>query len=164
MLSPKMQDAFNKQMNAEMYSSYLYLAMAAWFENAYLPGFAQWMHAQAKEEWAHAMKFYGHINDRGGRMLLTPIAGPPTDWATTLAVFEDVAKHEAKVTGLIHDLAALAAAEKDPAAAVFLQWFVSEQVEEEASVDAVLAQLKMIGESKSSLLMIDHHMGKRGKE
>ncbi len=164
MISPKMQDALNKQLNAELYSAYLYRSMAAYFESLFLRGLAHWMTVQAGEEEVHAKKFFEFINDRGGRVLLAAIEAPPTEWSSPLAVFEEVYKHEREVTGLIHDLVGLAAKEKDPASHAFLQWFVTEQVEEEASAEEVVAKLKMVGESKGGLLVLDHHLGKRGKE
>jgi len=162
MLSKKMEEALNKQLNAELFSSYLYLAMAACFEARNLPGIAHWLEVQAKEEYGHAMKFYGYINDRRGRVTLAAIAAPPAEWPTPLAAFEAVLAHEQKVTGLIHGLVELAAQEKDPAAGVFLQWFVSEQVEEEKSADAIVAQLKMIGDSPHGLIMLDRALAQRG--
>ena len=164
MLSKKMLAALNQQINAELYSSYLYLSMAAWFESENLKGFARWMHVQAQEENAHAMKFYDYVNDRMARVSLAAIDAPPAEWASAEAAFADTGKHEAKVTGLIQDLAALAAAEKDPATGVFLQWFLSEQVEEEATANDILAKLRMIKGSAGGLLMLDHQLGHRGKE
>ena len=125
MIGKKMQDALNKQINAELYSAYLYLSMAACFEDKNLRGCAGWMQAQAKEEVAHAMKLFGHVVERGGRVTLEAIEAPQTDWATPLAAFEAAYAHEQKVTGLIHSLVALAGSQNDPAAGVFLQWFVS---------------------------------------
>ncbi len=163
MLSKKIQDALNAQINAEMYSSYLYLAMAAHFEAANLKGFANWMQVQATEEYGHAMKFYKYIQDRMGRVTLTAIAAPPAEWASPLAAFEEVARHEAKVTGLINELMNLAQAEKDHATAGVLQWFVNEQVEEEASAADVVNMLKAIKDSTNGLFMIDHQLAKRGR-
>ena len=163
MITEKMQAALNAQMNAEMYSSYLYLSMAAYFESVNLLGFAAWMHVQAKEEWGHAMKFYKFINDRRGRVILRQIEAPPTQWDAALDVFEDVAKHEAKVTGLICKLADQAAEEKDHATAVFVQWFITEQVEEEANVDQIVQTLKAVKGSVGGLYQLDHRLGKRGQ-
>jgi ferritin len=156
-----MEDAINKQINAELYSSYLYLSMAAWFESVNLPGFAKWMEVQAKEEHSHAMKFYKHVNERLGRVKLAAIDAPPTQWNSPLAAFQAVAAHEAKVTSLINALVDRAAKEKDYASNAMLQWFVTEQVEEEANADEIVAKLKMAGDSKGSLLVLDHHLGKR---
>lgn len=161
MLSKKMEEALNKQVNAELYSSYLYLAMAADFEAKNLPGFAHWLEVQAKEENGHAMKFYEYINDRRGRVKLAAIAAPPAEWASPLAAFEAVLAHEQKVTGLINDLVELAAKEKDTATGVFLQWFVTEQVEEEKTADAIVAQLKMIGDKGHGLIMLDRALAQR---
>jgi len=162
-LSKKMEEALNAQINAELYSAYLYLSMATYFESINLPGFAKWMEVQANEEHGHARRIYGHVHERLGRVTLTAIEAPPTEWDSPLAAFEATFAHEQKVTGLIHDLVALAAAEKDNAAGVFLQWFVSEQVEEEASVDAVVQKLKRAGDKGHALLMLDHVLGKRGE-
>lgn len=161
MLSKKMEKALNEQINAEFYSSYLYLAMSAHFESAGLPGCARWMQAQAQEEWFHGMKLYGFVHERGGKVVLKEIAAPPAGWASTLAVFEEVQAHERKVTGLINALLTLALKENDHASAIFLQWFVSEQVEEEASVDAVLNKLKLIGKDASALFTLDGELGQR---
>ena len=160
MLSDKLQDALNGQLNAEYYSSYLYLSMAAHFDSINLPGFAHWMKVQAKEELGHAMKFYEHVTDRRGRVTLSAIAAPATQWKSPLAAFEAAFRHEQKVTGLIADLVKLAAAEKDNATGIFLQWFVTEQVEEEKQTDAVVHQLKLVGDS-AQILMIDHALAQR---
>ena len=161
MLTDKMQTALNGQMNAELYSSYLYLSMNAYFKSVNLDGFANWMYYQAQEELEHAMKFYDFINQRGGRVQLAQIEAPPSDWNSPLAVFEDTLAHEQKVTGLINDLVEVANEERDHASQIFLQWFVSEQVEEEDSVGGVLEQLKLMGEAKGGLFMMDREMAKR---
>jgi ferritin len=161
MMSDKMQDALNGQLNAELYSSYLYLSMASYFLDLNLGGFANWMRVQAQEEDMHAMKFYNFINERGGRILLQAIDGPPTEWDSPLAAFEAVLEHEQKVTGLINDLVELALAEHDHATNIFLQWFVTEQVEEEDSANDVIQQIKMIGEAKGGLFMLDRELGQR---
>lgn len=162
MINPKIEEAFNKQLNAELYASYLYLSMAANFEALNWPGMATWMKAQAQEEYGHAMKFYGAIHERSGRVKLMPIDAPKLEWPAPLAAFEDAYKHECKVTGMINDLMNLALGEKDHAAVVFLQWFVEEQVEEEASVLAIVEQLKRIGDVTGPLFMMDHNLGQRG--
>jgi ferritin len=162
MLSKKMETALNKQINAELYSGYMYLAMSSYFETVNLPGFAAWLKAQAGEELGHAMKLFGYVVERRGTVALDAVDKPPSKWASPLKAFEDVYKHEVKVTGLINKLAELAAAEKDHATGVFLQWFINEQVEEEASADAIVQKLGMIKESSGGLLMLDHHLGKRG--
>ncbi len=161
MLTEKMQKALNGQMNAELYSSYLYLSMNAYFKSVNLDGFANWMYYQAQEELEHAMKFYDFICQRGGRVQLAQIEAPPSEWNSPLAVFEDTLAHEQKVTGLINDLVEIANEERDHASQIFLQWFVSEQVEEEDSVGGVLEQLKLMGEAKGGLFMMDREMAKR---
>jgi ferritin len=161
MLSEKIQNALNGQLHAELYSSYLYLSMNAYFKSINLDGFANWMYAQAQEEMMHAMKFYEFVNQRGGRVLLSAIEAPPTDWDSLQAVFEDTLKHEQKVTGLINDLVEVAMAERDHATQIFLQWFVTEQVEEEESVGNVLEQLKLLGDAKGGLFMMDRELAKR---
>jgi ferritin len=156
-----MQKGLNAQMIAELYSSYLYLSMNAYFKSVNLDGFANWMYAQAQEELMHGMKFYGFINQRGGRVTLAGIAAPPTEWDGPMAVFEDTLKHEQKVTGLINDLVEVALEERDHATQVFLQWFVTEQVEEEDSVGNVIEQLKLLGDAKGGLFMMDRELAKR---
>ncbi|MBN1681520.1 MAG: ferritin [Anaerolineae bacterium] len=161
MLSEKMQAAMNKQINAELHSAYIYLSMSAYFESQNLPGAASWMRVQAQEEVVHAMKFFDFIHERLGRVLLAPVDGVPTEWASPLAVFEDAFKHEQKISGMINDLVNLAVDERDHAANSFLMWFVDEQVEEEASADAVVQQLKLVGDSGHALYMFDHELGAR---
>ena len=161
MLKQEVEKAFNDQMNAEMYSAYLYLSMAAQFEAQDLRGFAQWMKVQAQEEMAHAMKFYAHVNERGGRVLLGAIDAPPAEWATPLAAFQAALEHERKVTGLINKLVRLARKTGDEAAGVFLQWFVTEQVEEEASAGEVVEKLKLVKDSPNALFMMDQQLGQR---
>jgi ferritin len=161
MLNPKIQEAFNKQINAELYSSYLYLSMSAYFESISLKGFANWMRVQAQEEVLHAMKFYTFVNERGGAVNLTAIDGPPVKWDSPLNAFEEVARHEQKVTGMINNLVDLAITERDHAANAFLQWFVTEQVEEEASADEVIQQLKLTGKEGGGLFMIDRELAAR---
>jgi ferritin len=161
MLDKKMETALSKQLNAELYSSYLYLSMSAYFQSINLPGFANWMRVQAQEELVHAMKFYDFINERGGRVNLQQIEGPPTEWSSPLDVFENTYKHEQKVTGLINDLVNLAAEARDHATNIFLQWFVTEQVEEEASADEAVQKLKLVGKDSGGLFMLDGEMGQR---
>jgi ferritin len=161
MLADKMQKALNGQLNAELYSSYLYLSMNAYFKSVNLDGFANWMYYQAQEELEHSMKFYDFIIQRGGKVQLTQIEAPPTEWDSPLAVFEATLAHEQKVTGLINDLVEIALEEHDHATNIFLQWFVSEQVEEEESVGGVLEQLKLMGDAKGGLFMIDRELAKR---
>ncbi|MBN2376627.1 MAG: ferritin [Sedimentisphaerales bacterium] len=161
MISKKLLDAINEQINAEYYSAYLYLSMSAWLEAENLPGFANWMQMQNREETMHATKLYDYILERGGRVQLKAIDAPPTKWDSPLAVFEETLKHERKVTALINDLMNLAIAEKDHPATIFLQWFVSEQVEEESSVETVLQQLKMIQQAPGMVFMMDRELGQR---
>lgn len=161
MISKTMVQAMNRQLNAEMYSSYLYLSMAAWFEGQNLRGMAQWMRVQAKEEHAHGMKFYEYIVDRCGTVALDAIEAPPAKWASPLAVFEATLQHERKITGLIDALAGLAEKETDRAASVFLQWFITEQVEEEANAAQIVETLRKIKDSVGGLFHLDHHLGKR---
>ena len=161
MLSEKMQTALNNQLDAELYSGYLYLSMNAYFKSINLDGFANWMYYQAQEELTHGMKLYDFINQRGGQVSLAHIEAPPTQWDSPLAVFEATLEHEQKVTGLINDLMEVAVAERDHATQIFLQWFVSEQVEEEESVGGVLEQLKLMGAAEGGLFMIDRELAKR---
>lgn len=161
MIKQRMRDAMNEQINAEMYSAYLYYAMAAHFEDRNLNGFAQWMKAQALEEMAHAQKLYDEIIARGGRAIFESIAKPPSEWDSPLAAFEAAYAHEQKVTGLIDDLVDLARSEKDHAAEAFLQWFVTEQVEEEATAKGIVDKLAMIGDHPQGLFMMDHELGQR---
>ncbi len=162
-VSTAIQNAINEQINAELYSAYMYLAMAAYFDSVNLPGCASWMKVQAKEEHGHAMKFYHYIVERGGRVTLKAIAAPPVEWKSALDVFSTAYKHEQHVTDLINKLVELAEKQKDPATAAMLTWFVNEQVEEENNACTIVAQLKMIKESTGALFMLDHHLGKRGK-
>ena len=161
MIGKKIEDAFNAQLNAELYSAYLYLSMSAYFQSVNLEGFAHWMAMQAKEEDGHAMRFFAHLVGRGGRVRLQPIEGPPLEWDSPLAAFDNAYKHEQKVTGMIHDLVKLAGSEGDPAAQAFLQWFVTEQVEEEANADRVVQQLKLIKDAPQGLFMLDRLLAER---
>ena len=161
MISKKMAEALNKQINAELYSAYLYLSMESYFKSMNLNGFANWMRIQTQEELVHAMKIYDFINERGGRVLLKSIEQPPTEWESPLAAFEAAYKHEQKVTGLINDLVNLAIEEKDHASNTFLQWFVNEQVEEEASVNEVVQKLKKINNASGGQFLIDRELGQR---
>jgi len=162
-IGKKITEAFNSQLNAELYSSYLYLSMSAYLASRNLPGFAGWMRVQVKEELQHAMKFYDHIIARGGKVQLTAIDSPPMKWDGALAVAEHTCKHEKKVTGLINDLVSLAKSEGDSESGKFLQWFVDEQVEEEENVGKVLAMVEKAGDSQSELQAVDRELAKRGK-
>ncbi|MGC9516378.1 MAG: ferritin [Methanomicrobiales archaeon] len=161
MLGEKIENALNSQLNAELYSGYLYLAMNAYFESIDMSGFANWMKIQAQEELSHAMKIHDYIVQRGGRVILEEIEKPKTEWGSPLSVFEQVYEHEQKVTGLINDLVNLAIEEKDHATNNFLQWFVAEQVEEEESSSGVLQKVKLAGGDSGSLFMLDNELGQR---
>ena len=160
-LSKKMEEALNKQLNAELFSSFLYLSMAADFQSKNFTGFATWFEIQAKEENEHAMKFYRYILERGGKVKLLAIDAPKNEWQTPLDAFTEAYEHEKKVTSLIYKLLELAIEEKDYATQEMLQWFVKEQVEEEAQTSQIVEQLKIIGDSKNGWLMLDHRLGKR---
>lgn len=161
MIPKAMQDAMNEQVNKELFSSYLYLSMAAYFEAKNLPGFANWMRIQSDEEREHAMKFYDFILERGGEVTLKAIDAPKASWKSALEAAQEVADHEAKVTASIYALYELAVKEKDYPAQVMLQWFISEQVEEEKNASEVLANLKLIEERGTAVLMLDHRLSKR---
>lgn len=163
-LSKKMEEAINKQINAELYSAYLYLSMAAYFESVNYPGFAKWMELQAEEEKQHAMKLYHYVTERGGRVMLDAIQKPQSEWKSPLDVFEAVYAHEQHVTQLIYNLVDLAKAEKDYATEVMLHWFVKEQVEEEANASSILERIKMVKDSVNGILQYDKILGKRGTE
>ena len=160
-IKDKITKAINKQINAELYSSYLYLAMAAYFESKNWLGFANWMRVQSKEENTHAMKFYEYVLERGGEVVLNDIKAADTGWKTLLEVFEDVYEHELKVTALINDLFKLAGQEGDIATKSMLKWFIDEQVEEEAHAKQIAGKLKLIKDSVNGLSMLDHELGER---
>jgi ferritin len=162
-LSKKMQDALNEQIKEELASAYIYLSMAAYCESINLPGFAAWMEAQSGEVMEHAMKFYGYIHDRGGRVTLHALEQPPTEFGGPTDVFEKTLAHEQYITGRIHKLYGMAAEEKDYASLGILQWFVDEQVEEEKSATAILEVLKMIGDKGQGLIILDRQLAQRGK-
>jgi ferritin len=159
-ISEKMEKAINRQLNRELYSAYLYLSMAAYFDSINLKGFANWMRIQAQEEVTHAMKFYNYLFERGGRAIMQEIEAPPSKWKSPLAVFEHTYEHEQKVTGLINDLVNMSVSEKDHATYNFLQWFVAEQVEEESSAGEVVQKLKLVGDG-GGLFMLDRELGQR---
>lgn len=160
-LSKKMQDALNEQIREELASAYIYLSMAAYCESINLRGFAHWMQLQANEEMAHAMKFYGYINERGGRVMLKALEQPPIEFAGPVDVFEKTLAHEQHITDCIHKLYALAGEEKDYASLGLLQWFVDEQVEEESNAGEILDTLKMVGDKGQALFMLDRQLGAR---
>ena len=161
MISTKMQDALNKQLNEELFSSYLYLSMAAYFEEKNLKGFAHWFRIQSQEENMHGMKFFNFIVQKGGKVSLKQIETPKTDWNSILEVFTDSLKHEQKISGLINLLTELSMNEKDYATHTFLQWFITEQVEEEANVHELIQKLEMIGDNKSGLYLLDNELRSR---
>ncbi|MCP4450147.1 MAG: ferritin [Planctomycetes bacterium] len=161
MINPVVEKALNDQINAELYSAYLYLSMAAALENMGLPGFASWMRVQNQEETSHTMKIFDFIIERGGKVQLAAIDAPPSNWKDVLTVFQETLKHEQLVTILVNNLMDTAIEQKDHATNMFLQWFVTEQVEEEANVDEVLQQLELAQESKGALFMLDKDMGTR---
>jgi ferritin len=158
MISKTLLNAFNDQIHKELYSSYLYLAMAAHFESASLPGFASWMKKQSDEERSHGMRLWEHVYDRGGRVELKAIEQPPTSFGKPLEVIAQVLEHEQKITASIHALYALALKEGDVAAQIWLQWFVNEQVEEEKHVTELIEQLKLSGDQAFGVLFMDKHV------
>jgi len=161
MISKKMNDALNLQINKELYSSYLYLAMAAYSNSAGLTGFETWFKAQAKEEAGHAMKIYEYINEQGGRVVLKAIDMPAKDYASAEQAMKETLSHEKEVTKSIYDLVALAKKLEDYGTEIFLQWFVTEQIEEEATVSGILQKLEMGANRGNGLLMLDHRLGER---
>ena len=161
MLSKKIEKALNKQINAEFYSAYLYLSMSAYLQDISLIGFANWMRVQYEEEQFHALKMYDYLLERGGQVKLETVKAPPHKWKNIIDVYEEVLKHEQEVTRSINELMSLAIEEHDHATANFLQWFVDEQVEEEATVSDLLAQLKLVGGQGSGLFMLDREAAQR---
>lgn len=161
MIGQEIQDALNAQINAELYSAYLYLSMSAYFDHQGLKGFANWMRVQWREELFHATKMIDFVQDRGGRVLLSLVAASPTEWDSPLAAFKQTAEHEYNVTSRINDLVDLAIQESDHATSSFLMWSVDEQVEEENSVDAVLQHFKIVGETGPGLFLLDKDLARR---
>ncbi len=161
MIKQKVLDALNKQLNLELYSSYLYLSMAAHFESVNLSGFATWVRNQSAEEYQHAMKIFDFIHQVNGTVELAKIDTPKKSWSSPMELFQDIYDHEKSVTSSIYELVDISASQRDHAATTFLQWFVNEQVEEEATALNVLEKLKMLGDSKNSLFYLDKEMGKR---
>jgi len=160
-ISKKMQDAFIKQINAEFYSAYLYLSMASYFESINLDGFANWMRVQTQEEITHGMKMYTFVNERGGHALMKGIDAPPTEWADPLDAFKEVLAHEEKVTALINALMSVAEKENDRAAMIFLQWFITEQIEEEKNAGDIISKLTLMKSAPGGLFMIDRELAQR---
>jgi ferritin len=154
-ISKSVEKILNEQINAEFWSAYFYLSMSNYFNANGMPGFANWMKVQFEEETFHAMKMLDYVNERGGRVILEPIAEVPAEWNGVLNVYEETLKHEEKVTALINECVNVAIEEKDHATVNFLQWFVDEQVEEEATVGEILDQLKMFEGKGHGLYMMD---------
>jgi ferritin len=161
MIGQKIQDALNTQINREQYSAQLYLAMSAHCDAKSFRGFAHWLRVQAQEETLHAMKLVAFLLDRGGRLELRPIAAPPKEFGTITELFAKILDHEREITGTISGLFELSRAEKDYASEITLQWYVTEQVEEEASVGQILDQLRAVGEQGGGIWYLDSKMGKR---
>ena len=161
MLSNKMVKALNKQINNEIYSAYLYLSMSAYSTFKGLKGFANWFMVQYQEEMTHAMKIYDYVNDQGRQVELMTIAQPPTEFGSPLEMFEKTLEHEKFVTRCINDLVNLAVREKDHATNIFLQWFVTEQIEEEANDNEIISKLKLVGNEGNGLFMIDKELATR---
>ena len=161
MIGERLESAINDQIKHELESYYIYLSMAAYFHSVSLDGMATWMRAQAHEEMIHAMKFFDHINDRGGTVKLQNLAQLKTEWTSPLEAFRDAYEHEQFVTGKINDLTTLAREVRDYAAEPLLAWFSDEQVEEEATTSKIVDELEMAGSDKSALLMLDRELGQR---
>lgn len=161
MINQRLEKAINEQINAELYSAYLYLSMGAYFEEQGLEGFANWMRVQFEEEQFHGLKFFDYLAERGGRILLGAIEAPATEWESPVAVFEEVLKHERHVTSLINNLIDIAIEEKDHATKSFLNWFIDEQVEEEAAAESLLSQLRLVQGDGRGLLMLDRELSSR---
>ncbi len=164
MLSETMQTALNEQINAEIYSAYLYLSMSAYFEAKNLAGFARWMRRQSNEEVLHGLKIFDYITDQNGRVVLKAVAQPPSEFSSIVDLWEQTLDHERHVSSLIHKLYDQAHRENDYATQSMLQWFVSEQVEEEKTASRILEEVKMVGPSSSALLFLDRHVGKKADE
>lgn len=161
MIKPALAEAISKQINAELYSAYLYLAMSAWADEKGLDGMKSWLYVQYQEESVHGLHFYRYLLDRDAVPVFYPIEKPETTWDDPKAVYEHIARHEAHVTALLNDLASLAMQEKDHATYQFVMWYVNEQVEEEANADTVLKRLDLIGDNKGQLLTLDAELGAR---
>ena len=161
MIKDKIQKILNKQINEELYSSYLYLSMSNYFSSLNLDGFAKWMRLQSTEEYEHALKIYDFILQRNGKIVLTKIETPKATWKSPLEVFQETLKHEQYITGCINAIVNLANTEKDHATSNFFQWFVSEQVEEEENAMNILEKVKMVGDNKGGLFMLDRELGQR---
>lgn len=161
MIGKKMEDALNTQINLEQYSAQLYLAMGAHCDGRSFRGFGHWLRVQAKEETKHAMKLVDFVLDRGAALRLAAIVAPPVDFGNMVQVFEKILEHEKAITAKINALFELARAEKDHASEIALQWYVTEQVEEEANVGQILDQLRAVGEQGGGIWYLDSKLGKR---
>lgn len=161
MLNERIQERLNEQIQKELYSAYIYYSMAGYFESKSLKGFANWMTVQTQEELSHAHRLYTYINDRGGRATMLPIEAPQNEWDSPLAAMQNVYEHECYVSELINGCVTLAIEENDHMTNTFLQWFVAEQVEEEASADELVQKLKLAGDNSGALFMVDAEIGKR---
>lgn len=161
MLKQSIEDRLNDQIQIELQSAYVYYAMAAYFESTNLSGLANWMIVQAQEEIGHAHRIFDYVNDRGGRARLAAIDAPQESWDSPLAAIEDAYNHECAVSEKINECVALANSENDQMTHTFLQWFVSEQIEEEATADDLVHKLKRIGDDASGLFLLDNELGKR---
>lgn len=161
MLTARIERELNKQLNKEFFSAYLYMSMAAYFQSVDLLGFANWMNVQAKEELFHAEKFYNFIHERNGKVVLEQIDKPQMEWVSPLAAFEDSLKHENFITASINELASAADEEKDYATKIFLQWFITEQVEEESNALEVIRKLKLMKDAPGGMFMLDKELGTR---
>lgn len=161
MISKKMVQSLNKQLNNEIYSAYLYLAMSSYTTKIGLKGAANWFMVQYQEEMTHAMKFFDYINSQGEHAQLAAIAAPPAEYGSLLSMFEQTLKHEQFITSSINDLMDLAVKEKDHATQIFLQWFVTEQIEEEGNDNDIIAKLKLVGDSPQGLMMVDRDLAAR---
>ena len=161
MLSEKMTDALNNQLNKEIYSAYLYMSMSAYSSYSGLKGFANWFMVQYQEEMVHAMKIYDYIDNQGQQVKLVAINQPPTEFESPLDMFEKTLKHEQFVTKSINDLVDIAISEKDHATNIFLQWFVTEQIEEEGNDNDIISRLRIVGEDGNGLLMVDKELSAR---
>ncbi|MBF0406935.1 MAG: ferritin [Candidatus Riflebacteria bacterium] len=163
MLTEKMVDALNSQINEEFYSAYLYMAMAEYYQDNKLPGFASWLRIQADEELGHGMKIISYLQDRNARAIFKAIAEPPREWKSPQAAVEEVLKHERHITSSINKLSDLAFEMKDHATRTFLDWYVKEQVEEEGNITTIIDQISMVAQMPSGLFMIDRELAKRAK-
>jgi len=161
MLISRIEKELNKQINKEFFSAYLYMSMSAYFQSVDLLGFANWMAVQAKEELTHAEKFYNFIHERNGKVVLEQLEKPQTEWASPLAAFEDSLKHELFITASINELVNIALEEKDHATNIFLQWFVTEQIEEESNATEIIRKLKLMKDAPGGMFMLDKELAAR---